>query len=179
MSKPRSVLRLVQSTVIDGKACEVGTTRPGIAHVCRYRKPSYGNERAIGGNGLSERGTTINRLTGARVRAPSFRCSNASSKAAPRSLAAACVWSGKSMVEPHGSVRVLRVRVPPTSQFAQRNTPSKGTIVTTRQAEIGKFAANRGEQPTFNPKWWRALPVGKHQPSRQQRRAESRRLAKC
>lgn len=55
----------------------------------------------------------------------------------------------------------------------------EGHIMTNRQKKIGKFAPNRAEQPPFERNAWRALPAPKQQPpTRQQRRASARKLAK-
>lgn len=54
--------------------------------------------------------------------------------------------------------------------------------MTNKQAQIGKFSPNRSEQPKYNPNWWRDLPkthpLHDPTPTRQQRRADDRGVAK-
>jgi hypothetical protein len=60
--------------------------------------------------------------------------------------------------------------------------PNKAKTMTNRMMQVGKFAPNRAEQPKFNPKWWYNLktvhPLHDKTPTRQQRRATTRKLMK-
>jgi hypothetical protein len=79
-----------------------------------------------------------------------------------------------SHVEDAGSTPVRSASAKPSTAGDQ--------IMTNRQMQVGKFAPNRAEQPKFNKNWWLGLPdshpLHDKTPTRQQRRATTRKLVK-